>query len=71
MGHLIAADPVDAQGRAADLDAAGVVGWIGDRDVDEDFAEWRTHNTLEELEKIDWSQETELDRRNRDEETRL
>jgi len=40
-------------------------------DIDEDFAEWRTHNSLEELEKIDWSKETELDRRNRDEETRL
>lgn len=40
-------------------------------DIDDDFAEWRKTNTLEELEKIDWSKETELDRRNRDEETRL
>jgi len=40
-------------------------------EVDEDFARWRTENTLEDLEKIDWSKETELDRRNRDEETRL
>lgn len=40
-------------------------------EIDDDFAEWRKTNTLEELEKIDWSQETELDRRNRDEETRL
>jgi len=40
-------------------------------DIDGDFAEWRAHNSLEELERIDWSKETELDRRNRDEETRL
>ncbi|MEZ5278225.1 MAG: hypothetical protein R3F07_17720 [Opitutaceae bacterium] len=40
-------------------------------DVDEDFAEWRKTHKLEDLEKIDWSKETDLERRNRSEETRL
>lgn len=40
-------------------------------DIDEDFADWRKTHSLEELERIDWSKETDLERRNRDEETRL
>jgi len=36
-----------------------------------DFDAWRQTHTLEELEGIDWSQESETDRRQSEEETRL
>jgi len=40
-------------------------------EIDADFARWREEHHLEELEKIDWSIVTDLERRNREEETRL